>query len=109
MSDWLGVEDDYDAKKSGRGIGSWDNFEDDDDGWKGGATSSDGASAEDMLSAVASMGDDELLGHDIWFVATGASDCDGAGMRRFWPRIVTSSAVCSSSTSSLSVPAGFRW
>ena len=82
MSDWLGVEDDYDAKKSGRGIGSWDNFED-DDGWKGGATSSDGASAEDMLAAVASMGDDELLGHDIWFVATGASDCDGAGMKEF--------------------------
>ena len=83
MSDWLGVEDDYDAKKSGRGIGSRDNFEDDDDGWKGGATSSDGASAEDMLAAVASMGDDELLGHDIWFVATGASDCDGAGMKAF--------------------------
>ena len=83
MSDWLGVEDDYDAKKSGRGIGSWDNFEDDDDGWKGGATSSDGASSEDMLAAVASMGDDELLGHDIWFVATGASDCDGAGMKAF--------------------------
>jgi len=83
MSDWLGVEDDYDAKKSGRGIGSWDNFDDDDDGWKGGATSSDGASAEDMLAAVASMGDDELLGHDIWFVATGASDCDGAGMKAF--------------------------
>lgn len=83
MSDWLGVEDDYDAKKSGRGIGSWDNFEDDDDGWKGGATSFDGASAEDMLAAVASMGDDELLGHDIWFVATGASDCDGAGMKAF--------------------------
>lgn len=83
MSDWLGVEDDYDAKKSGRGIVSWDNFEDDDDGWKGGATSSDGASAEDMLAAVASMGDDELLGHDIWFVATGASDCDGAGMKAF--------------------------
>ena len=83
MSDWLGVDDDYDAKKSGRGIGSWDNFEDDDDGWKGGATSSDGASSEDMLAAVASMGDDELLGHDIWFVATGASDCDGAGMKAF--------------------------
>ena len=83
MSDWLGVEDDYDAKKSGRGIGSWDNFEDDNDGWKGGAASSDGASSEDMLSAVASMGDDELLGHDIWFVATGASDCDGAGMKAF--------------------------
>ena len=83
MSDWLGVDDDYDAKSSGRGIGSWDNFEDDDDGWKGGATSSDGASSEEMLNAVASMGDDELLGHDIWFVATGASDRDGAGMKAF--------------------------
>ena len=83
MSDWLGVEDDYDAKSSGRGIGSWDNFEDDDDGWKGGATSSEGATPEEMTSAVASMGDDELLGHDIWFVATGASDRDGAGMKAF--------------------------
>ena len=83
MSDWLGVEDDYDAKNSGRGIGSWDNFEDDDDGWKGGATSAEGATPEEMASAVASMGDDELLGHDIWFVATGASDRDGAGMKAF--------------------------
>ena len=83
MSDWLGVEDDYDAKNSGRGIGSWDNFEDDDDGWKGGATSTEGATPEEMASAVASMGDDELLGHDIWFVATGASDRDGAGMKAF--------------------------
>ena len=83
MSDWLGVEDDYDAKNSGRGIGSWDNFEDDDDGWRGGATSSEGATPEEMVSAVASMGDDELLGHDIWFVASGASDRDGAGMKAF--------------------------
>lgn len=83
MSSWLGVDDDYDAKKSGRGIGSWDNFEDDDDGWKGGATSSEDATPEEMISAVASMNDDELLGHDIWFVATGASECDGAGMRAF--------------------------
>ena len=83
MSDWLGVDDDYDAKNSGRQIGSWDDFEDDDDGWKGGATSAEGATPEEMASAVASMGDDELLGHDIWFVATGASDRDGAGMKAF--------------------------
>lgn len=83
MSDWLGVDDDYDAKDNGRGIGSWDNFEDDDDGWKGGAASSEGATPEEMAAAVASMGDDELLGHDIWFVATGASDRDGAGMKAF--------------------------
>lgn len=83
MSDWLGVEDDYDAKKSVavsvRGIISRTITM----AGRAGATSSDGASSEDMLSAVASMGDDELLGHDIWFVATGASDCDGAGMKAF--------------------------
>ena len=81
MSDWLGVEDGFDAKNSGRDIGSWDNFDDDD--WKGGAASSDGASAEEMVSAVASLGDDELLGHDIWFVATGASERGNAGMKAF--------------------------
>lgn len=81
MSDWLGVDDKYDAKNSGRDIGSWDNFEDDD--WKGGATSSEGASADEMVSAVASLGDDELLGHDIWFVATGASERGNAGMKAF--------------------------
>ena len=29
------------------------------------------------------MGDDELVCHDIWFVALGASDLDHAGMRSF--------------------------
>ena len=81
MSDWLGVDDDFDAKRSGRDIGSWDNFEGDD--WKGGATSSNGASQEDLRDAVTSMGDDELLGHDIWFVATGASELDNAGIQAF--------------------------
>ena len=40
MSDWLGLDEDYDAKKDGRQIGSWDNFADDDKKgkWKGGAT-----------------------------------------------------------------------
>ena len=41
MSDWLGVQDDYDAKKDGRQIGNWDNFGQDehtDNSWKGGAT-----------------------------------------------------------------------
>ncbi len=66
MSDWLGVEDDYDAKKSGRGIGSWITLRTITMAGRA-APSSDGASSEDMLSAVASMGDDELLGHDIWF------------------------------------------
>ncbi len=81
MSDWLGVDEDFDAKNSGRDIGSWDNFEGDD--WKGGAVSSEGMSEEDMIAQVASMDDDELLGHDIWFVATGASEYDHAGMKAF--------------------------
>lgn len=37
LSDWLGVDDEFDAKKNGRQIGSWDNF-DDDKSWKGGGT-----------------------------------------------------------------------
>lgn len=37
LSDWLGVDDDFNAKKDGRKIGSWDNFSE-DEGWRGGAT-----------------------------------------------------------------------
>lgn len=38
MSEWLGVDADFDAKEDGRNIGSWDHFNDDEDGtWKGGA------------------------------------------------------------------------
>lgn len=81
MSDWLGVDNDFDAKRSGRDIGTWDNFEDDD--WKGGATGPEGTSIEQMRDAITSLGDDELLGHDIWFVATGASEFDNAGIRAF--------------------------
>lgn len=81
MSEWLGVDDSYDAKINGHDIGSWDNF--DDDGWKGGAAGFDGATEEELREAVADMGDDELLGHDIWFVATGASENGNAGIRAF--------------------------
>lgn len=81
MSDWLGVDEGFDAKLSGRDIGSWDNFE--GDGWKGGAAGADGVSVDELRDAVTSMGDDELLGHDIWFVATGASEFDNAGIRAF--------------------------
>lgn len=81
MSEWLGVDDSYDAKINGHDIGSWDNS--DDDGWKGGAAGFDGATEEELREAVANMGDDELLGHDIWFVATGASENGNAGIRAF--------------------------
>lgn len=82
MSEWLGVDDGFDAKSSGSDIGSWDNF-DDDDGWKGGAAGFDGATEEELREAITNMGDDELLGHDIWFVATGASENGNAGIRAF--------------------------
>ena len=104
LGEWLGVGDDFDAKKDGREIGSWDNFADEPesgarkDGWKGGATSRfdlrlvDGEpvegdmgaqDAEELRDAILSMSDDELLAHDIWFVATGASTMDHAGIRAF--------------------------
>lgn len=81
MGAWLDVDDSFDAKTAGSDIGSWDNFE--DDGWKGGAAGFDGENEEELREAIADMGDDELLGHDIWFVATGASENDHAGMRAF--------------------------
>lgn len=81
MSDWLGVDDSFDAKRSGHDIGSWDNFDDDD--WKGGAAPFGDASEDELREAIADMGDDELLGHDIWFVATGASENGNAGMQAF--------------------------
>ena len=82
LSSWLGVDSDFDAKRSGREIGSWANFED-DSSWKGGASSADGASEAELRGAIASMGDDELLGHDIWFVAAGASENGNAGIEAF--------------------------
>lgn len=81
MSDWLGVDDSFDAQRNGHDIGSWDNFDDDD--WKGGAAPFGGASEEELREAISDMGDDELLGHDIWFVATGASENGNAGMQAF--------------------------
>lgn len=82
MSGWLGVDEDFDAKRTGGDIGSWDNF-DDDDGWKGGAVGAPGATEDELREAVTDMGDDELLGHDIWFVATGASENGNAGIKAF--------------------------
>lgn len=162
LSDWLGVDEDFDAKKDGRKIGSWDNFED-DDSWKGGGTrgrkpqprkrhdesaaehggaeladrgadntvapqdanvsaqdqellpagaeagradDADRAAAADatdreelsldrryteadlldrreVREAILAMGDPELTSHEVWFVATGASNFGNAGMKAF--------------------------
>jgi hypothetical protein len=139
LSEWLGLDDDYDARTSGRRIGDWEHF--DDGNWKGGSTQraglreqadgetedvaeidatreqpalqtseeaevkpaidTEGQTAADEApveeaaevnedqkeDAAASdevgLGDDELISHDIWFVATGASTRDHAGVRAF--------------------------
>ena len=76
-----------------------DDYEDADDsrtnGWKGGAAvrsdlRNDEESdeplvieADDLQDAILELGDDYLLGHDIWFVATGASAYDHAGIKSF--------------------------
>lgn len=101
-----------DAKRAGDGVfgklkglfGSSDKADDSDKpakhgGWKGGAAPRaglrmvdddfeagmvEGAPTEaDLREAVLGLGDDDLISHDIWFVALGASDCDHAGMRAF--------------------------
>ena len=133
MGEWLGLSDDYDAKKDGRQIGSWDNFDDEGKGkgkWKGGATlraglrddeadeqaesvlgvpnfdsldlmpndqqgedlpmtedayddQLDPETMDELREAVLRLGDDDLIAHDIWFVGTGASSLDHAGMKAF--------------------------
>lgn len=120
FTDWLGVDDDYDASKNGRQIGSWDNFEDgqaaqpDQSGqalptdlpdpgddprgnghrWQGGAVRArrprrqvnpepQEDQDEELRQAAMVLGDPELISHEIWFVLTGASSADHAGMKEF--------------------------
>lgn len=62
MSEWLGVDDDYDAKKSGESIGSWDNFGNDSGNshWKGGAALNINLrKLKDKLPAIPGHGTDE--------------------------------------------------
>ncbi len=126
LSNWLGVDEDYNAKSDGRSIGSWDNFNSEDK-WKGGAAFNerfrviegsapsvddgltvipvddvvptdqtpfsdsaaqnnmfgDAISEAELRDASLSLGDDDLIAHDIYFVALGASECAHAGMKAF--------------------------
>lgn len=68
---------------------------DDGDGsnptWRGGAAVREGLrlvegeqpGEDELREAVLSLGDDDLIAHDIWFVALGASAFDHAGMKAF--------------------------
>jgi hypothetical protein len=95
VRDWLGVDDDFDAKKAGRGIGSWDNFpdedDDDDSGWKGGTAVIEGLDDPDFAASEAARirrrvtmnVDRELVEKEVWFVATGAEEVGTVGMKAF--------------------------
>jgi hypothetical protein len=93
VRDWLGVGSDFDARKKGKDIGSWDNFEDDDEdsGWKGGAASIDDESdpgyavsaAARIRRKVTMNVDRELVEKEVWFVATGAEEVGTVGMKAF--------------------------
>ena len=138
FTDWLGVEQDFDARTNGAQIGSWQNFEDagattvtpsqtqatvassttqmdspaftdafpDDSDptsanrWQGGAVRAHGDEDGDLLGdealdlgegveedddelrhAAMSLGDLDLVSHEIWFVFTGASEEGHAGIK----------------------------
>jgi hypothetical protein len=93
---WLGVDDEFDARKAGADIGSWDKFgadDDDDDagglGWKGGAAGDDPIGDDDFSAneaarirrRVTESVDRELSEKEVWFVATGAEEVGTCGMQ----------------------------
>lgn len=113
FSDWLDLDEDFDAKKDGRKIGSWDNFDDssDEPSFRGGGTkgysedelneisqkdSDDQQEAslekrslsdedkQEIRDYILSMNDSQFTAHEIWFVATGASSMNNSGARAFF-------------------------
>lgn len=95
VAEWLGVRGGFDAREKGREIGSWDNFEEEEEGedagWKGGAAPFDAIDDPDFASTEASRirrrvterSDRDLLEKEVWFVATGAEEVGTRGMRAF--------------------------
>lgn len=96
LTGWLGVGDDFSARKEGRKIGSWDNFgdevdDDDDTGFKGGWAGDDpigdpefaATEAARIRRRVTESVDRELQDKEVWFVATGAEEVGTRGMHAF--------------------------
>jgi hypothetical protein len=94
VREWLGVGSDFDARKKGDSIGSWDNFADDDNDdstWKGGAAAAEGIDDPDFAASVAARirrrvtmnVDRGLTEKEVWFVATGAEEVGTFGMQAF--------------------------
>ena len=93
-SGWLGVGDGFDAREEGRDIGSWDNFDEEEDdgmGFKGGWAGDDPIGDADFASneaarirrRVTETVDHSLDEKEIWWVATGAEEVGTFGMRAF--------------------------
>jgi hypothetical protein len=93
---WLGVDDEFDARKAGADIGTWDKFSEDDDdddglGWKGGWAGDDPIGDDDFSATeaarirrrVTESVDRELSEKEVWFVATGAEEVGTVGMQAF--------------------------
>jgi hypothetical protein len=97
VKEWLGVDENFDARKAGKDIGSWDNFSEDGDedddgfGWKGGWAGDDpigdpefaASEAARIRRRVTESVDRELTEKEVWFVATGAEEVGTLGMQAF--------------------------
>jgi len=95
VRDWFGLGNDFDARKKGKDIGSWDNFVEDDDtdeaGRKGGTAAIEGLDDPDFAASGAARirrkvtmnVDRELVEKEVWFVATGAEEVGTVGMKAF--------------------------
>jgi len=96
---WLGVDDEFDARKAGADIGSWERFgsvdDDEDDagglGWKGGWAGDDPIGDDDFSASeaarirrrVTETVDRDFTEKEIWFVATGSEEVGTFGMQAF--------------------------
>ena len=85
IRDWLGIGRGFDVRKAGKEIGSWDNIDSDGDdemGFKAGTAGDEATSDEAArIRRVTESVDRALAEKEIWFVATGAKEAGGWGMR----------------------------
>ncbi len=93
VKEWLGVDGEFDARKAGKEIGSWDNFDEEESedglGWKGGWAGDDpigdpefaASEAARIRRRVTESVDRELSEKEVWFVATGAEEVGTYGMQ----------------------------
>jgi len=88
LTDWLDLDDMFDARSAGSAIGTWDNFESktmsQEPAFETSAPRSQATSAR-MASTTSAHGFDGfsamLEGKEVWFVATGARHADASGMQ----------------------------